>query len=42
MKVLLLAASIVCFLLAALTISVGSLALVPLGLALFAAAHVPG
>ena len=36
---LLLVAAIICFVLAALSVSVGAVALVPLGLAFFAAAH---
>lgn len=41
MPIVLLLLAIVCFVLAALTVSVGSIALVPLGLAFFAAAHLP-
>jgi hypothetical protein len=34
-------AAIICFILAALSVSVGGLLLVPIGLALFAAGHLP-
>jgi hypothetical protein len=34
-------AAIICFILAALSVSVGGLLLVPVGLALFAAGHLP-
>jgi hypothetical protein len=40
-SVLLLVVAIVCFVLAALSVGVGSVALVPLGLAFFCAAHLP-
>lgn len=40
-SILLLVLAIICFVLAALSVSVGGVLLVPLGLALFAAAHLP-
>lgn len=40
-SILFLVAAIVCFVLAALSVGVGGLLLVPLGLAFFAAAHLP-
>ncbi len=40
-SVLLLVVAIVCFVLAALSVGVGGVALVPLGLAFFSAAHLP-
>jgi hypothetical protein len=40
-SLVLIIAAIICFILAALSVSVGGLLLVPIGLALFAAAHLP-